>query len=312
MNWCKFSVWNKADLLQPKNKGNVWTLPLFALCGWFIFVGDCLLDQPQRQLSLSDNLPGSSYNLHRQCELAFGPGSKPCPYMQSCSKLWCTGKAHGQLVCQTRHFPWADGTSCGEGKVCYRGVCAEKNSTINTKVGESLFSPVLPCDFYYRLIKNWFLFFLCPRWMGAGGSGVRLETVQELAVEEFSWPRETVTTPFLRMEANIATAFASNIGLVTSTRVLKQVHLSLFENVHTKGHIRTGHLKLLLTIPEKCSPVGKLARCFQIIIIKNLQQCMHNCQLIILWQPDSCLPANSSWSYTRQHLVLPLKTLFFL
>lgn len=70
--------------------------------------------------------------------------------------------------------------------------------------------------------------------MGAGGSGVRLETVQEVAVEEFSWPRETVTTPFPRMEANIATAFASNIGLVTSTRVLKQVHLSLFENVHTK------------------------------------------------------------------------------
>lgn len=77
--------------------------------------------------------------------------------------------------------------------------------------------------------------------MGAGGSGVRLETVQEVAVEEFSWPRETVTTPFQRMEANIATAFVSNIALVTSTRVLKQVHLSLFENVHTKGHIRAGH-----------------------------------------------------------------------
>uniref|UniRef100_A0A3Q3X2V6 Peptidase M12B domain-containing protein n=1 Tax=Mola mola TaxID=94237 RepID=A0A3Q3X2V6_MOLML len=96
--------------------------------------GDCLLDQPQRQLSLSDNLPGSSYNLHRQCELAFGPGSKPCPYMQPCSKLWCTGKARGQLVCQTRHFPWADGTSCGNSKVCYQGVCADKNTTIHIKV----------------------------------------------------------------------------------------------------------------------------------------------------------------------------------
>ncbi|KAM3616433.1 uncharacterized protein V6R79_017746 [Siganus canaliculatus] len=96
--------------------------------------GDCLLDQPQRQLSLSDNLPGSFYSLHRQCELAFGLGSKPCPYMQPCSKLWCTGKTRGQLVCQTRHFPWADGTSCSNGKVCYLGACTYKNNTIHIKV----------------------------------------------------------------------------------------------------------------------------------------------------------------------------------
>uniref|UniRef100_A0AAQ4PG65 Peptidase M12B domain-containing protein n=1 Tax=Gasterosteus aculeatus aculeatus TaxID=481459 RepID=A0AAQ4PG65_GASAC len=96
--------------------------------------GDCLLDQPQKQLSFSDHMPGSSYSLHRQCELAFGPGSKPCPYMQPCTKLWCTGKARGQLVCQTRHFPWADGTSCGHGKVCYRGACTDKNNTVHVKV----------------------------------------------------------------------------------------------------------------------------------------------------------------------------------
>ncbi|XP_068441931.1 A disintegrin and metalloproteinase with thrombospondin motifs 15-like [Clinocottus analis] len=98
--------------------------------------GDCLLDQPQKQLSLSDSLPGSSYSLHRQCELAFGSGSKPCPYMQPCFKLWCTGKARGQLVCQTRHFPWADGTGCGNGngKVCYRGACTDKNNTMQVKV----------------------------------------------------------------------------------------------------------------------------------------------------------------------------------
>lgn len=96
--------------------------------------GDCLLDQPQKPLSLPDNLPGSTYSLHRQCELAFGPGSKPCPYMHPCSKLWCTGKARGQLVCQTRHFPWADGTSCGTSKICYRGACADKNSTMHIKV----------------------------------------------------------------------------------------------------------------------------------------------------------------------------------
>lgn len=114
---------------------STWNWLFFQL--FFVVVvvpGDCLLDQPGRQLSLPDNLPGASYSLHSQCELAFGDGSKPCPYMQPCSKLWCTGKAHGQLVCQTRHFPWADGTSCGTGRVCYQGICTEKNTTIHIKV----------------------------------------------------------------------------------------------------------------------------------------------------------------------------------
>ncbi|XP_006642324.3 A disintegrin and metalloproteinase with thrombospondin motifs 15 [Lepisosteus oculatus] len=96
--------------------------------------GDCLLDQPQKLLALPEVLPGTSYSLNRQCELAFGIGSKPCPYMQSCTKLWCTGKARGQLVCQTRHFPWADGTSCGDGKSCLRGVCTERHNLTRSKV----------------------------------------------------------------------------------------------------------------------------------------------------------------------------------
>ncbi|CAL8359928.1 unnamed protein product [Merluccius merluccius] len=98
--------------------------------------GECLLDQPQNPLTLPENLPGSSYSLHRQCELAFGAGSKPCPYMHPCTKLWCTGKARGQLVCQTRHFPWADGTSCGNSRVCYRGGCMDKNTTVDGKWGK--------------------------------------------------------------------------------------------------------------------------------------------------------------------------------
>ena len=100
----------------------------------WLLLGECLLDQPQNQLTLPETLPGSSYSLHRQCELAFGSGSRPCPYMHPCTKLWCTGKARGQLVCQTRHFPWADGTSCGTSRVCYRGGCVDKNNTVHIKV----------------------------------------------------------------------------------------------------------------------------------------------------------------------------------
>lgn len=32
------------------------------------------------------------------------------------------------MVCQTRHFPWADGTSCGDGKFCLKGTCVERHN----------------------------------------------------------------------------------------------------------------------------------------------------------------------------------------
>lgn len=44
-----------------------------------------------------------------------------------CGRLWCTGKSNGHLVCMTRHFPWADGTHCGDDQVCDRGICSYKH-----------------------------------------------------------------------------------------------------------------------------------------------------------------------------------------
>ncbi|KAJ3589609.1 hypothetical protein NHX12_010454 [Muraenolepis orangiensis] len=97
--------------------------------------GECLLDTPHKPLGLPSGLAGATYGLERQCELAFGAGSKPCPFMQPpCGRLWCTGKTNGQLVCQTRHFPWADGTGCGEGRVCIRGVCSDKQQVHTVRV----------------------------------------------------------------------------------------------------------------------------------------------------------------------------------
>lgn len=99
--------------------------------------GDCLLDQPEKPLALPDVLPGVSYGLERQCELSFGTGSKPCPLMQApCQRLWCTGKTRGQPVCQTRHFPWADGTACGDGMMCMRGVCIATHEVTRPKVSQ--------------------------------------------------------------------------------------------------------------------------------------------------------------------------------
>ncbi|KAM4015027.1 A disintegrin and metalloproteinase with thrombospondin motifs 15 [Anomaloglossus baeobatrachus] len=110
--------------------------------------GDCLLDEPAKPILFPEELPGVSYSLGRQCELAFGLGSKPCPYMQYCAKLWCTGRARGQLVCQTRHFPWADGTSCSDGKFCLNGACVERHNTKQNKVDGSWgkWSPYVRCS----------------------------------------------------------------------------------------------------------------------------------------------------------------------
>ncbi|XP_030320931.1 A disintegrin and metalloproteinase with thrombospondin motifs 4 [Calypte anna] len=86
--------------------------------------GHCLLDQPREWLQLPSALPGTVYPLVRQCHLAFGPDSRHCGDQQPpCAALWCTGHAGGRPVCQTKHFPWADGTPCAPGRVCMEGLC---------------------------------------------------------------------------------------------------------------------------------------------------------------------------------------------
>lgn len=121
--------------------------------------GDCLLDQPEKPLTLPDVLPGASYGLEKQCELSFGAGSKPCPLMQApCQRLWCTGKTRGQPVCQTRHFPWADGTACGEGLLCMRGVCIETHEVTRPKVSQATthrhIHTVMHCTLYINIVMH--------------------------------------------------------------------------------------------------------------------------------------------------------------
>lgn len=85
------------------------------------------MDKPHRPIQLPSDLPGTLYDANRQCQFTFGDESKHCPDAAStCTTLWCTGTSGGLLVCQTKHFPWADGTSCGEGKWCMNGKCVNK------------------------------------------------------------------------------------------------------------------------------------------------------------------------------------------
>ncbi|XP_047420546.1 A disintegrin and metalloproteinase with thrombospondin motifs 1 [Sciurus carolinensis] len=90
--------------------------------------GECLMDKPQNPIRLPSDLPGTVYDVNRQCQFMFGEESKHCPDPAStCATLWCNvNSPSGVLMCQTKHFPWADGTSCGEGKWCINSKCVNK------------------------------------------------------------------------------------------------------------------------------------------------------------------------------------------
>ncbi|KAG8510115.1 A disintegrin and metalloproteinase with thrombospondin motifs 20, partial [Galemys pyrenaicus] len=101
--------------------------------------GECLLDKPNGRIyDLSSQLPGLIYDVNKQCELMFGPGSQEpaiiwslsgacslvftpaCPFVtpqKQCRRLWCTSAEGVHKGCRTQHMPLADGTSCGPGMV---------------------------------------------------------------------------------------------------------------------------------------------------------------------------------------------------
>lgn len=91
--------------------------------------GQCLLDKPARPQILPQHLPGTVYDADHQCRLTFGDESQHCPDLSTtCSALWCTvTTSNGLHVCQTKNFPWADGTPCGLESYCMSGLCLSKS-----------------------------------------------------------------------------------------------------------------------------------------------------------------------------------------
>uniref|UniRef100_A0A8C7YZD5 ADAM metallopeptidase with thrombospondin type 1 motif, 1 n=1 Tax=Oryzias sinensis TaxID=183150 RepID=A0A8C7YZD5_9TELE len=91
--------------------------------------GQCLLDKPVKPQPLPQPLPGTVYDVNHQCRLIFGEDSKHCQeHSSTCAVLWCTVTLpSGLMVCQTKNFPWADGTACGPESYCLAGQCLTKS-----------------------------------------------------------------------------------------------------------------------------------------------------------------------------------------
>ncbi|XP_059166444.1 A disintegrin and metalloproteinase with thrombospondin motifs 9-like [Physella acuta] len=113
-----------------------WSICSSRLITEFIEAGyaHCLLDGNKVKTythSLKDfKEPGWTYSADKQCELVFGPNFVICPQSMTlhhpvCRRLWCTPSNGTDTGCRTKHMPWADGTPCGEGKICMQGSCKQ-------------------------------------------------------------------------------------------------------------------------------------------------------------------------------------------
>uniref|UniRef100_A0AAY4EBT9 A disintegrin and metalloproteinase with thrombospondin motifs 20 n=1 Tax=Denticeps clupeoides TaxID=299321 RepID=A0AAY4EBT9_9TELE len=99
--------------------------------------GECLLDEPTgRAYDLPTQFPGHLYDANQQCELMFGPGSRVCPFMKPCKRLWCTSAEGDHKGCRTQHMPLADGTECGHGMHCRHGMCVNRELDLRPVHGE--------------------------------------------------------------------------------------------------------------------------------------------------------------------------------
>ncbi|XP_074833235.1 A disintegrin and metalloproteinase with thrombospondin motifs 8 isoform X2 [Carettochelys insculpta] len=97
-------------------------------------LGDCLLDAPAEPIALPTDLPGqlALYDLDRQCQQIFGKEFRHCPNTTDediCAQLWCRMDTKEPL-CHTKNgsLPWADGTPCGAGRLCWDGSCVARDT----------------------------------------------------------------------------------------------------------------------------------------------------------------------------------------
>ncbi|XP_065098908.1 A disintegrin and metalloproteinase with thrombospondin motifs 2 isoform X2 [Paramisgurnus dabryanus] len=94
--------------------------------GRYLHSYDCLRDDPfEHTWEELPQLPGLHYSMNEQCRFDFGAGYMMCTAYRTfdpCKQLWCA-HSDNPFFCKTKKGPPIDGTTCGDGKHCFKGHC---------------------------------------------------------------------------------------------------------------------------------------------------------------------------------------------
>ncbi|XP_061541194.1 A disintegrin and metalloproteinase with thrombospondin motifs 2-like isoform X1 [Phycodurus eques] len=115
-----------APLVQAAFHRFQWSKCSMQELGRYLHSYDCLRDDPfDHNWPSLPQLPGLHYSMNEQCRFDFGVGYTMCTAYRTfdpCKQLWCS-HPDNPFFCKTKKGPPIDGTTCGNGKHCFKGHC---------------------------------------------------------------------------------------------------------------------------------------------------------------------------------------------